>query len=292
MAKIAANAMARERLLAKPFDYDTPIRAAMLKRLYANSDVPGDVLDPYKQLREQDSVTIQTFPYLVSVFIAPSEWPKIVSSFEAAEGKSTLIISQLPGDKEYRTLQRMFHPDREPVRLHAPRPCTGTSRSTEICRPAYVGHFRIPPNNAVEAVVNAAFDLWKDIIRDPIFANETFLSDVERADEEFNGRSEAHAKLIEYLRAWTRISSTVAGNMIPTGASFAEIIHYVNNTSVARQPEDDEEDLASSRDENNEFTNLSPHLCVEKALRDTKRKKAGRPRLHVLSDEDQNEESE
>ena len=247
MAKIAAKAMARERLLTKPFDYDTPIRVAMLKRLYANSDVPGDVLDPYKQLREQDNVTIQTFPYLVSVFIAPSQWPKIVSSFEAAEGKSALIIPQLPGDKEYRILQRIFHPDREPFRLHAPRPCAGTGRGTEIRRPTYTGHFHIPPNNAVEAVVNAAYDLWKDIFRDPVFANETYLSDVERADEEFSTKSEAHAKLIEYFRAWTTISSTVAGNMIPTGASFAELIHYVNNTSVPHQPEDEEEeDLASS----------------------------------------------
>ena len=73
--------------------------------------------------------------------------------------------------------------------------------------------------------------------------------------------------------------------------SFAELIHYINNTSVAHQPEDEEEeDLASSGDDRNDFADLSPHLCMEKVLKDTKRKKVGRSRLHVSSDQNHNEE--
>jgi hypothetical protein len=77
-------------------------RYALFQKLYKNTDLDGDRMDPKRVFGTPDyQVTSLTFPMFVALYLPPNKWPKIISAGVVEEGGNYPILKQIPSSEEY-----------------------------------------------------------------------------------------------------------------------------------------------------------------------------------------------
>lgn len=289
MAKRAAKiAIHAKRELTKGYRRD---RYLVLRKLYDNSSLIGGT-DPLSVL--DGAASDQTFPLMVCLFLPPNSWPKIVQNDSVPVPRDPEliypIIEQLPGKKEYQLLQKMLHPDRAPQQnRQISQRGRGRGRGRggiqimngeDMTSGIDMGlsnrdsDFSIKPDGRLNALLNAGWDLWKDVIRSPVVENESFVYLLD--DEQvFVSKSDMHKRLIELFATWIHITQQIISSIVPQGYSLIQLHHFVNRYPESPVPDPDfEYDEESS--EEDEVSAMHEELLLYKALRLSGKKKPGR----------------
>jgi hypothetical protein len=144
VAKIALKERGRRFYVTTEAEFD------VIKRVYEGTPMVGAVLDPVTLLNPTLPATIDTFPLFVTIYLRPNKWPKVITNQIESGLPPTLLIKQIPGDEEYRALSLLFHPDRT-----RPRESSDFGDTT----------FKVKPNAAMDTLLNAGYDLWKETVR-------------------------------------------------------------------------------------------------------------------------------
>jgi hypothetical protein len=258
-----------------------------------NSLNPAAIVDP------KASVTFETFPRMVAYYLPLGRWPKVITADTAAPGVQYPLLSQIPGDTEYHALSLLLHPDRENGYHNKQRIGGGSSsriRSRQGGdRDESEGAMTrdmdavVVPNGTVAGMLNSAFDLWKDVVRDPTLRNESFVYSVDD-ESAFSGKSEKHAALIQLYHAWLSISCQMMNELTPTGYSAAQIHLFINNNADAPEDEDGEEEEGS--DDGDEIEGMDDIQVLELASSLQVKKKPGRKRRREEEEEEEEEDDE
>ena len=254
------------------------------QKLYANTELlTNPTTNPQSLLNPKAPPTINTFPIFVAVYIAPKNWPRIT----AAGGDPQPLIKQIPGDHEYRILTSAFHLDKNPshhrTRAAARRPGGAAlfSRPREISPPVrsrnpfdHTSLF-LEPNEAMDTLLNAGYNLWKDTIHSTAVAQDPYISTV-TDDIEFSQKSPNHEKLLSLFNSWINVSSHITNVLTPRGHSFAEVHHFIHteladddsigDSASSPEPEEGEENV----------TEMTDRRALDMARRLTRRR--GRPK--------------
>jgi hypothetical protein len=250
------------------------------RKLYASTELlTNPAMNPQSLLNPKAPPTINTFPTFVALYIAPKNWPRIA----AAGGDPQPLVKQIPGDHEYQILTSALHVDKNPghhqmrtrrlggVALYSKRrEISPPIRSRNLFDPA---SFFLEPNEAMDTLLNAGYNLWKDTICLPAVAQDTYISAV-MDDTEFSQKSPDHEKLLSLFNSWINVSSHISNVLTPRGHSFAEVHHYIHTEPAV---DDTVGDSATSPEpEEGEMTEMTDRRALDMARRLTRRR--GRPK--------------
>jgi hypothetical protein len=153
--------------------------------------------------------------------------------------------------------------------------------------------------------LNAGYDIWKEVILDPVLANESFVVDVD-SKEGFAKKSPAHAKVLELMEVWAAVSANVYTCINPTNLSAVQLHYFVNKLppkpiepSLLRIPEQEgeerDEEGESSEEEHGPpiLRNWSDEDVLMYAMSLPAEWRKGRPRIiYDSAEETGNEEGE
>ena len=268
VAKIALKERGRRFYVTTEAEFD------VIKRVYEGTPMVGAVLDPVTLLNPTLPATIDTFPLFVTIYLRPNKWPKVITNQIESGLPPTLLIKQIPGDEEYRALSLLFHPDRT-----RPRESSDFGDTT----------FKVKPNAAMDTLLNAGYDLWKETVRSRLLAEEPYDS-LTANDNEFAKRSQWHANALELFGSWFRITCQASNAMVPGNRSMAETHHLVN--TIPEREEEPEVESSDSDNDDEEWTRM-PDIGIIYHATNLAEKKWGRPRKADKRDErDESEEIE
>jgi hypothetical protein len=293
------------RIAWKQFPSDTIYqqhRQHIFKIIYPPQNrLVGQSWNPQTLLSPTTNASINSFLMLVTIYIPPSKWPKVITFTEqqiaqqANDNITFPILAQMPGKKEYKALQQLLHPDRAPsrrTRQNCHLENADGARSLGLSHLNPLSDDVIAPFAGHSKLLNDSYSLYTPIITNVNIQNEVFVwnhdNDPTQA-QTFAAKSNAHKQLIDAYDLWIAISSELLSMMTPVGYSFAQIHHFIN-VSIDEPDSLEDQDLEKwELDENDEIGALTDFQVLQR-VRTLKAVKKGGRRLD--SDEDEEEDKE
>jgi hypothetical protein len=120
-------------------------RHFILNNIYSMTPLNGDRVNPPKLLDPKCAPSLDTLLLFVILYVLPRQWPILVpvNLLDPEKGPS-MLLSQLPGEKEFQAVSAVLHPDqRQSHQLN----------TDEQSDPV------IEPSGPLCALLNSAFDI-------------------------------------------------------------------------------------------------------------------------------------